>query len=143
MGLGVSYRPIPVLTINADAVRVKYSNLTDNFVASVADVRDLQGEPFQADDVMEIHAGAEYFFATKIPVAIRAGWWRDPAHSVTWRGPVNRPDFVAEALLFPKGEAQTHFSIGAGLAWPRFQIDAAYDTSDTYKVASLSMVTRF
>ena len=143
LGLGISYRPIPVLTINADAVQVKYSNLTDDFVASVADVRSLQGDPFGADDVTEIHVGAEYFFPTKIPVAIRAGWWRDPAHNVTWRGPLNRPDFIAEALLYPKGEAQTHYSIGAGLAWPRFQIDAAYDTSDNYKVASLSMVARF
>jgi len=141
-GIGVSFRPIPVLTINADAVHVKYSNLTDDFVASVADVRDLE-DPFGADDVTEIHVGAEYFFPTKTPVALRVGWWRDPAHSVTWRGPLNRPDFIAEALLFPKGEAQNHISIGAGLAWPRFQIDAAYDSSDTYKVASLSMVTRF
>jgi long-chain fatty acid transport protein len=141
-GIGVSFRPLPVLTINADAVRVKYSNLTDDFVASVADVRDLEN-PFRASDVTEIHVGAEYFFPTKIPVAIRAGWWRDPAHSIEFRGPVNRPDFIAEALLFPKGESQNHVSIGAGLAWPRFQIDAAYDSSDTYKVASLSMVTRF
>ncbi|PYQ30569.1 MAG: hypothetical protein DMF56_07095 [Acidobacteria bacterium] len=143
MGVGVSFRPIPVLTINADAVHVKYSNLTDDFVASVADVRSLQGDPFQADDVTELRLGAEYFFATKIPVAIRAGFWRDPAHSVTWKGPVNRADFIAEALLFPKGEAQNHVSVGAGLAWPRFQIDAAYDSSDTFKVASLSMVARF
>jgi long-subunit fatty acid transport protein len=141
-GIGVSIRPIPVLTINVDAVRVTYSNLTDDFVASVADVRELD-EPFGADDVTELHIGAEYFFKTKIPFALRAGFWRDPAHSVTWRGPTNRPDFIAEALLFPKGEAQNHMSIGAGLAWPRFQIDAAYDTSDTYKVASISMVTRF
>jgi len=142
-GVGISFRPIPVLTINADAVHVKYSNLTDDFVASVADVRELSGDPFRADDVTELHVGAEYFFPSKIPVAIRAGWWRDPAHSVTWRGPTTRPDFIAEALLFPAGEAQTHYSIGAGLAWPRFQIDAGYDTSDTYKVASISMVTRF
>lgn len=142
-GLGISYRPIPVLTINVDAVNVKYSNLTDDFVASVADVRELDGEPFSAEDVTEIHVGAEYFFPTKIPVAIRAGWWRDPAHNVTWRGPQNRPDFIAEALLYPEGETQNHVSVGVGLAWPRFQIDAAFDTSDTYKVASLSMVTRF
>ncbi|HJQ37607.1 MAG TPA: outer membrane protein transport protein [Thermoanaerobaculia bacterium] len=142
-GVGVSYRPIPVLTINVDAVRVKYSNLTDDFVASVADVRGLTGDTFEAADVTELHVGAEYFFSTKIPVAIRAGFWRDPAHSVTWRGPLTNPNFIAEALLYPEGEAQNHFSIGAGLAWPRFQIDAAYDSSENYKVASLSMVTRF
>lgn len=142
-GIGISVRPIPVLTINLDAVHVKYSNLVDDFVASVADVRELNENPFGADDVTEIHLGAEYFLTTKIPIALRAGVWRDPAHSVEWRGPLNRPDFIAEAMLFPEGESQNHISVGAGLAWPRFQIDAAYDTSKHYKVGSLSVVTRF
>ena len=142
-GIGVSVRPIPVLTINVDAVHVKYSNLVDDFVASVADVQALDEDPFVAEDVIELHVGAEYVFTTKIPIAIRAGYWRDPAHNVEWRGPLNRPDFVAEALLYPKGEDQNHMSIGAGLAWPRFQIDAAYDTSDNYKVGSISFVSRF
>lgn len=142
-GIGVSFRPIPVLTINVDAVHVTYSNLVDDFVASVADVQELDKDPFGADDVTELRLGAEYVFTTKIPFALRAGYWRDPAHSVEWRGPLNRPDFVAEALLYPEGESQDHFSIGAGLAWPRFQIDAAYDSSKHYKVGSISVVTRF
>ena len=142
-GLGVSVHPLPVLTINFDAVHVTYSNLVDDFVASVADVRELNEDPFGADDVTELHIGAEYVVTTKIPIALRAGIWRDPAHTVEWRGPLNRPDFIAEALLYPEGEAQNHISVGAGLAWPRFQIDAAYDASDTYKVGSISMVTRF
>ncbi len=141
-GLGISIRPISVLTINVDAVQVKYSNLVDNFVTvypAVAAVED----PFKAEDVLEIHAGAEYFFATKIPFALRAGYWRDPKHNVTWNGPLNHPDYVAEALLYPEGEDQNHFSVGAGVAWPRFQIDLAYETSKHYKVGSLTMVTRF
>src|SRR5688500_3087945 len=142
-GIGISVRPLPVLTINLDAVHVTYSNLVDDFVASVSDVRALEENPFVADDVTELHVGAEYVFTTRIPVAIRAGYWRDPAHSVEWRGPLNRPDFIAAAMLFPIGETQNHISIGAGLAWPRFQVDAAYDTSDNYKVGSVSFVTRF
>ncbi len=141
-GLGISVRPIPSLTINADAVRVTYSNLVDDFISAGADVTGLD-DPFQADDVTELRFGAEYLFPTKIPVAIRAGYWMDPAHSVTWRGPLNHESFVAEALLFPEGQDQEHYTIGAGLAWPRFQIDVAYDTSDTYKAGSISMVTRF
>ena len=142
MGLGISVRPLPVLTINADAVRVSYSNLVDDFFASTREVREA-GAPFGADDVTELHLGAEYVITTKVPIALRAGFWRDPAHSVEWRGPLTDPNFIAEALLFPEGEAQNHISVGAGLAWPRFQIDAAYDSSDTYKVGSISMVTRF
>lgn len=141
-GLGISFRPIPVLTVNVDAVHVKYSNLIDDFFASISDVRDIDA-PFGVDDALEIHIGGEYFFSTRIPFAIRAGYWRDPAHSIEWRGPLNRPEYIAEALLYPKGTDQNHFSIGAGLAWPRFQIDAAYDTSENFKVGSISMVTRF
>ena len=46
-------------------------------------------------------------------------------------------------MLYPKGEDQNHYSIGGGLAWPKFQVDFAYDTSEHYKVGSLSLVTRF
>jgi long-chain fatty acid transport protein len=141
-GVGVSFRPIPVLTINLDAVNVKYSNLVDDFVSASEEVASVNN-PFKADNVTELRLGAEYLFSTKIPFALRAGYWRDPAHSVVWNGPVNDPNFIAEALLYPEGEDQGHMSIGGGLAWQRFQIDLAYDTSKHYKVGSISMVTRF
>jgi long-subunit fatty acid transport protein len=143
-GVGVSFRPIPVLTINADAVRVKYSNLVDDFVSTITDVQSLGiSNPYEANDATELHLGGEYFFSTKIPFAIRAGYWRDPEHSMHWNGPLTTGDAVGAAILYPKGDSQNHFSIGAGVAWPKFQIDAAYDTSEHYKVGSVSMVTRF
>ena len=141
-GLGVSFQPIPVLTINFDAVNVKYSNLVDDFVSVVSDVSSLD-HPFEAKNVTELRLGAEYFFAWKVPFAIRGGYWRDPAHSVTWRGPLTRADYIAEALLYPPTDDQNHVSIGGGFAWPKFQIDFAYDTAKSYKVGSISMVTRF
>jgi hypothetical protein len=141
-GAGVSFRPIPVLTINADAVRIKYSNLVDNFVSINSTVRALN-KPYKAADALELHLGGEYFFSTKIPFAVRAGYWRDPQHSLTYTGPLNNSDEVAEAVLFPKTKSLNHISVGAGLAWPRFQIDAAYDRSDLFRVGSISMVTRF
>jgi long-subunit fatty acid transport protein len=141
-GVGVTFRPIPVLTINVDAVNVKYSNLVDDFVSATADVEGLD-DPFRVDDALELRVGAEYLFSTKIPFALRAGYWRDPAHSVVWNGPVNHFNYIAEALLYPETEDQNHISVGGGLAWQRFQIDLAYDTSKHYKVGSISMVTRF
>jgi long-chain fatty acid transport protein len=141
-GAGVSFRPMPVLTINADAVRVKYSNLVDNFVSINSDVRKLD-KAYTAADATEIHLGGEYFFSTKVPFAIRAGAWRDPQHSITYSGPLTNFSEVGAAVLFPKTKNLTHVSVGAGLAWPRFQIDAAYDRSDLFKVGSISMVTRF
>lgn len=139
-GLGVSIRPVPQLTINLDAVAVAYSNMMDNFVTFT---RDVEAGDFELEDVTEYRAGVEYFFTTRIPVAVRAGWWRDPAHQLRFNGPIRSPLVVGEAILFPGSEDEDHFTGGVGLAWPRFQIDAAYDTSDNYKVGSISMVTRF
>lgn len=141
-GLGMSFRPIPVLTINADAVRVKYSNLVDNFVSINSSVRAID-KAYKAADALELHLGGEYFFSTKIPFALRAGYWRDPEHAITYQGPLKNFDEVAAALLFPATKSLNHISVGAGFAWPRFQIDAAYDRSKLYKVGSISMVTRF
>jgi hypothetical protein len=70
------------------------------------------------------------FVLTRAPVAIRAGWWHDPAHAIAYRGPVVTPEEVAAHILFPGGRDENHFSAGIGVAWPRFQVDAAYDTSE-------------
>lgn len=141
-GIGISWRPLPVLTINADAVHVYYSNLVDDFVSVNSDVRNVE-DAYEADDVTEYRLGAEYFFTMKIPFAIRAGYWKDPAHQMKYVGPLDSPSRVASSILFPGSEDETHYSIGAGLAWPKFQIDAAYDTSEYNKIGSLSAVFRF
>jgi len=163
-GLGFSYKPAKLgkrelnqaLTISVDGVFVKYSNLTDDFRSTGAGTVFLQNA-FEAEDAIEVHVGGEYFFSTKIPLALRAGYWRDPAHSIRYTGPItcDDPDYAPESrvncqinrisssILLPGGEDLNHLSVGVGLAWPRFQIDAAYDASDTFKVGSLSFVTRF
>jgi len=141
-GAGISFRPIPVLTLNLDGVRVKYSNLTDNFISTIGELQPISSN-FQIDDVTELHFGAEYFFSTKIPIALRGGYWKDPAHALAWRGPLNTSETIAAGILFPEGKDQSHWSVGGGLAWPKFQIDAAYDSSEFFKVGSLSFVTRF
>lgn len=142
-GLGVSFRPIPTLTLNADAVNIKYSNLVDEFYSLSQSVRDVPNA-YEAKDVTEVRVGGEYFFATRLPVAIRAGYWFDPAHSVQYVGPLDQSERVAEAVLFPKGKDQNHVSVGFGVAFSqRLQLDAAYDQAERYKVGSISFVTRF
>ncbi|HSN69541.1 MAG TPA: hypothetical protein VLV48_09865 [Thermoanaerobaculia bacterium] len=155
-GLGVAWRPIPVLALLADAVWIRYSNLTDDFHSAYPEI-DILDEPYQIEDAPEYHVGAEYFFTSKIPVAIRGGWWLEPAHGIDYVGPLTctDPDIAEEDrvlcsgnryrqdLTFSGGTEESHFSVGVGLAWPNFQIDAAYDTSDTYKIGSLSAVYRF
>lgn len=46
-------------------------------------------------------------------------------------------------ILFPRGQDENHYSVAVGLAWPRFQIDAAYDHSRSLKTASLSVIARY
>ena len=132
-GIGVSVSPIPVLKINADAVHITYSNLVDNFISINEDIRAID-KAYKAADVTEVHLGAEYFFfLNKLPVAVRAGVWKDPAHAIEYRGPLLAPDAVAAAILYPKSNDQHHVSVGFGLAWPKFQVDAAYDRSPRYR----------
>lgn len=161
IGVGFAFRPLPTLVISADAVQVTYSNLTDNFFSAYPEIqliRDNTGEsPYEIEDSTEYHAGFEYFFASRIPVAIRAGWWREPAHGLKYVGPITCTDeeileeervlcsanrYRAQ-LAFPGGKEEDHYTVGIGLAWPSFQIDAAYDTADSFKIGSISAVFRF
>lgn len=144
-GAGISVKPTPwELILNFDAVHVTYSHLVDDFLSINQGIRDLPGKVFKANDVTELRLGGEYAFLNlKIPVFLRGGVWRDPVHSVEFTGPTNSVEGIADAILYPKGESQTHYSIGGGLSWKNFQLDAAYDRSKHYRVGSLSMVARF
>ena len=148
--LGVAWHPTPNLTLGADLAKIDYSVAAEDFVSVIEVVYDgdelvkvESAEGYEADDALEVHLGVEYFIQTRVPFAIRTGWWRDPAHSITYRGPLQGDSAMAAAILFPETSDQNHYTFGVGLAWPRWQIDAAYDTSQRMSIASLSMVVRF
>lgn len=146
-GVGVAFRPIPALTLSADAIHVSYAHLTDNFVSVIeygtgsGGLEQVAG--YKARNVIERHLGVEYFILGHTPVAIRGGWWRDPAHAIAYRGPLTTAEEVAARILFPGARDENHYSAGMGIAWQRFQIDAAYDTSRSLKNASVSVIARF
>lgn len=146
-GIGVSYRPVSQLTVNADVVRVGYRKLTDNFVSvleyGVGGEGAVEGATgYVTDDGIELHAGEEYFILSRAPIGLRAGWWRDPAHSVAYRGELSTSHAVAARILFPGTRAENHYSVGIGVAFPRFGLDVAYDTSRSFRTASLSFIAR-
>lgn len=144
-GVGAAYRPIPNLTVTADLDRVHYSHLTDHFVSVIEygseDIEQVTG--YRSQDGTEIHAGLEYFLLTRVPFAIRGGWWRDPAHSIRYTSQLRTVHDMAAAILFPGSENENHYSVGVGLAWPRFQLDAAYDHARSMKTASVSVIARY
>jgi long-chain fatty acid transport protein len=92
------------------------------------------------DDAHELHLGAEWVFLETRPlVAIRGGIWHDPDHLTQTNE--NADDFTR--ALLQAGEDQLHYSLGAGVAFDRFQLDGAIDYADTVKVASLSAIYSF
>jgi long-subunit fatty acid transport protein len=150
LGLGVSWQPTSALTVNADLIWVDYSALMDDPV-SVNEVKlgpdgQLEIESvtgYETDDAIEPHIGFEYFFQTSVPFAIRGGYWLDPAHSITYRGPNLDSHSVSAGILFPERDDENHFAVGLGWAFPRFQIDAAWDMADPGDKFSLSLLARF
>ncbi|HVT03393.1 MAG TPA: UPF0164 family protein [Thermoanaerobaculia bacterium] len=135
-GVGISVRPAPSLTFNADAIRIGYRKFGKSSIVNDQTLYRLR-------DGTELRFGAEYFIITRVPIALRAGWWRDPAHTLEYVGPVNTLQGGAASLIYPRASQEDHYSLGAGFSWERFQVDAAYDTARDAHTASVSVLARF
>jgi hypothetical protein len=126
-GLAADVRPN--ITLAMDAVRVRYHEMEAGMV----------DDSYDLPDVTELHAGAEWRLATRVPVALRAGWWRDPAHRMQSNlGPING-DLRNLALL---DADENHITAGVGIG-TRVRLDAAYDRSENTSRASLTLATAF
>jgi len=147
-GLGVAYRPNDSWRIGFDAMRVQYSDHTNEVVTqSTQDpVKYLK-----LDDTTELRLGAEYTNAeAKHPYFLRFGAWHEPAHQMYFDGTFTpftgtpltpeQNDTNSRAALFRKGKDAMHLTAGYGVAFDKFQIDTAIDISKPSRVFSLSMV---
>lgn len=139
IGLGLAYRLSERATVCFDLNRVMYSQLTD-------DMKDAFGNPaidvgrYTVDDATEPHLGFEYVILTpKVIIPLRLGVWKDPDHKIRYAG-----QFAEERAYFRGGEDELHYSAGVGIVvGTPFEVNLAYDTSDTVKSISLSAVLRF
>ena len=114
----ISVRPMQRLVVAGEVVQRNYSRLrTDTYTAF--------GVPFTQPyrDVTEVHAGAEYRFAS-MPFAIRGGWWRDPSH-----------------LEFQRD--LDHMTFGGAWFTGNSRVDLAFDESDEVRRASIALVHSF
>ncbi len=139
--LGVSIRPSEPLTILVDVVRVEYSDLLEGFKAGLNRIVFPETEAaFTVDDGTEIHGGIEYvWLAGRTPVALRAGAWREADRRIRYAG--TDPGL---ALVFPAGEAVTHYTGGIGVTVRQaIQIDLAVDVSDRSASFVASTIYRF
>jgi len=143
-GLGFAFRPTDAFRLAFDYDRVSYSQLTRGFV----DIFDLarlspglspELDRFVIDDANELHLGMEYALLSHWPVlTLRAGAWYEPDHSLRFEG-----QNVGFRAVFRQRPDQMHYTVGAGLALRRIQIDAAIDHSDRVSVIALSAGFRF
>lgn len=142
-GLGFAFQPTEISTFTLDVVQVEYSDLTDAFVVAFVDPdTGLVGgrdDRLLVDDAYEVHLGVERFVRiSKAQLALRAGAWLDPDHRLRYEG-----FSQARRALFRRGEDEVHYSVGLGVVFDKFQVDAAFDLSDRVSTASLSTVARF
>jgi long-subunit fatty acid transport protein len=153
LGFGAVYRPVANGTIAVDVARVQYSRLTEDFVDVFNDVDSPQnqGPSYSVNDATEVHAGFEYVFPRRIPIAVRVGYWLDPEHGIRYEPSqaaltefVTRNSNLALSEIFrPREEDEHHFTAGGGAVFGRFEINAGVDTASRVTTVSLSAVVRF
>ena len=149
-GIGVALKPNDNITIVSDIVHVQNSDLADeievgrNVLTSGFTNDDIV---YNIDDAWDYHVGTEFIvFAGKIPVALRAGYFRRSSTSLLVE---SAPGLSAAGLatlqaLFTEREDENHFTIGNGFVFgPHFQIDWAVDLANLSDQFILSTVVRF
>ena len=130
---GVSFDPLPQLTLAADAVRVRYSEMMHEG-RNVFPAQSEVGYP----DVTELHAGAEYRTGK---YALRAGWWRDPAHALrSLTGFAPRPPFSYAPAIVDADEDHVTAGIGYGT---KTRFDASIDRGSRSTRVAFGMTSTF
>lgn len=147
IGAGVAVRPTENLTLLADIVGVRYSQLSDNL--TIVTLRPTKPEDYKVDNAVEFHFGAEQDFraGTNI-VALRAGVFSDPNHQLRYIGDRSFSNGEVANSLFNVGSDynEVGFSFGAGAAFGgsnRFELNAAYVITDPFNEFSTSFILRF
>ena len=144
LAAGAAIRPSEASTVSLEYRFVRYSSLQEYV--------DVQSRPsgkqdqFSIDDASEFHAGFEYALVRVSGTpALRAGYWFDPAHSVTF-APRTPPDFTDERLAayLPGTDGLSHVTFGLGVTFgSKFEMNGAADLSSRRNFYSVSAVARF
>ncbi len=170
-GVGFSWQPTDSFTLGLDVNRVNYSNLTSAMFSPLMEMPPAEIlsalENIGIDDGTEVRLGMEYVFLNmNNPLAVRAGVWNDPDHFIESAQLFDAGDLdfgidpnlpldpqiaaienTLEATVFQSafqgGSDEIHYTLGLGMSFNRFQVDAAADFSDFQNIYSLSAVFRF
>lgn len=132
VAVGASYRGSSGLTVVGEAARVRYSMLvTEHF--QIIDFRfseNVAPEDYYLDDVTEVHGGLEYAWTRgRHVVALRAGGFTDPGHSLRFRvDGLSGSDAVENFIFNTRASTRTRVggTFGMGVTFNnRLQADAA------------------
>lgn len=150
-GGGVAVKPNDNLTLTADVVYIKFSDLTEDFQAghSIFTLGYTNDNlKFKVDNGVDYKVGTEFIvFVKNVPVALRAGYARKASNSLILESSSNL--LPADAELFPEifgkeRDDTNHFTFGNGFVFGQhFQLDWAMDTSNLDDTFVLSSVVRF
>ena len=123
-GAGILYRPRPFLSFLLDWQRIFYSQIIDQGFLIVESPATETKENYAISDINEIHLGCEWLVAGQQSVwAFRAGYYRNPVHTVTYSG---ESDIIDARFQSPGLEDQDHFTVGVGWVFRnRFEVDVA------------------
>lgn len=146
-GAGLSFQASENLTLNFDVVRVEYGDIAspifDQFDSEAPVSQPALGGKLRIDSGTELHFGAEFILPNK-PIALRAGIWTDPEHTIYYKGSVDGAYEKFNDAIFQGSDDETHLSFGIGFFFgTKGQLDLAADFSDAQDVYSISGVFRF
>jgi long-chain fatty acid transport protein len=151
IGLGISYRPLDVLTLSFDVSRVSYSDMTKDFVLVFGEGAVAPSD-YGVDDAFEFHAGIEYVLLLRsMGVVFRGGFYSEADSRITFTGDPSSPGdpdraFIrrTQAALFQAGKSDTHYTFGVGLLFSNaVQLDLAGNLSTGSDEVVSSFVVRF
>jgi hypothetical protein len=151
IGVGISYRPVDVLTLSFDVSRVSYSDLTKDFVVVFGETA-VQPSDYSVDDAFEFHAGIEYVLLLRsMGFVFRGGLYSEADSRIAFTGDTASPGdadraFIrrTQAALFRSGDADMHYTFGIGVLFSNaFQLDLAGNLSSGSDEVVGSFVVRF
>jgi long-chain fatty acid transport protein len=136
---GAAYRHSDNLTISTQYDRVLFSQLSRN-MKDINTRQPIVNLTLVVPDSNQVRVGLEYSRQRRSSlITARFGVAYESTHEM-----YSTLENATLELLFPRDQpGQWHFTPGAGLAFTKFQIDAAADLSERTRTFSASIVRRF
>ncbi|MBI3450383.1 MAG: outer membrane protein transport protein [Acidobacteria bacterium] len=145
---GAAYRAAGRFAVTAQMDRVEYSDLLRGFDSGVNYVtgphlamgafstRRVRRRRFSLDDGTVLRVGGEYVVPVRIPsggaLSVRGGFFRTPDTQQRMIE-FNSTDHSVNATYrhaYAGGNAENHFTLGAGAIWDRMGVQVAWEKSD-------------